>query len=259
MRAGRRRWIWAAGAIAAATAALLGGGATAKPGDLRLVTPSGRSLPQPWQRWAQASLVPTVRGRVTVRLTGCPALPRAAGCVYNRRPRVIYIKRGVSRAHSVLLHELGHLFDLRVMNNGDRGRFRRIFRQPRRRAWWKGSIPLAEQFAEAYSFCARYRRIVSITRYASYRYRPSSRQHEAVCRLIRNAARDRTPFTPPADAPPVTRSDPVPPPQPPSSPGTVPDGPAASPTPKPKPTPTATPTPEPVPIPPLPTPPPLPG
>jgi hypothetical protein len=246
--------MWAAGAIAVAAVALLGGWAAAKPGDLRLVTPRGRSMPPPWQRWAEASLMPTVRGRVTVRLTGCPALPRAAGCIYNRRPRVIYIRRGVSRARSVLLHELGHLFDLRVMNNGDRGRFRRIFRQPRRRAWWKGGIPLAEQFAEAYSFCARCRRIVSIARFATYDYRPSRRQHEAVCKLIRDAAGDRAPSTPPADAPPVTRSDPVPPPQPPSSPGTVPNGPVPSPTPQTKPTPT----PAPVPIPPLPTPPPLP-
>jgi hypothetical protein len=39
------------------------------------------------------------------------------------------------------------------MNNRDGGRFRRITRA-RTRAWWKGKIPLAEQFAEAYSFCA---------------------------------------------------------------------------------------------------------
>ncbi|MDP9295033.1 MAG: hypothetical protein M3O90_11525 [Actinomycetota bacterium] len=125
-----------------------------------------------------------------------------------------------------------------------------------RRRWWAGKIPLAEQFAEAYSFCARYRRIVSIAQFATYDYRPSRRQHESVCKLIRDAARDRAPSKPPADTPPVTRSDPVPPPQSPSSPGTVPNGPAPSPTPQPKPTPT--PTPAPVPILPLPTPPPLP-
>ena len=70
-----------------------------------------------------------------------------------------------------------------VMNNGDRGRFRRIMRG-KRRAWWKGRIPLAEQFAEAYSFCARYSRIVSISRYSTYEYRPTRKQHASVCRLI---------------------------------------------------------------------------
>jgi hypothetical protein len=216
---------------------------------LTLTAPGGRALGGPWQRWASASLMPTVRGRVTVRLRGCPALPRAAGCVYRKRPRTIYIRRGIRRPRSVLLHELGHLFDLRVMNNRDRGRFRRTLRAGKRR-WWSGRIPLAEQFAEAYSFCARYQRIVSIGRYSSYRYRPSSGQHQAVCGLIVAAARDRAPAAPPPHAPPVTRADPVPPPQPPATPGTVP---GQRPRPKPSPTPTPTPTPRPAPtIPPLP-------
>jgi hypothetical protein len=47
----------------------------------------------------------------------------------------------------------GHLFDLRVMNNGDRRRFRMVL-GARKRRWWAGKIPLAGQFAEGYSFCA---------------------------------------------------------------------------------------------------------
>ena len=42
-----------------------------------------------------------------------------------------------------------------------------------RAKWWRGAEPLAEQFAEAYSWCARYARIVSIARYSSYDYRPT--------------------------------------------------------------------------------------
>jgi hypothetical protein len=53
-------------------------------------------------------------------------LPRAAGSVYRKRPRTIYLRRGLRRPRSVLLHELGHLFDLRVMNNGDGRRFRTV-------------------------------------------------------------------------------------------------------------------------------------
>jgi hypothetical protein len=215
---------------------------------LTMTAPGGRALGGAWQRWARASLMPTVSGRVTVRLQPCPALPRAAGCVYRNRKRTIYIKPGVRRPRSVMLHELGHLFDLRVMNNGDRGRFRRIMHAGRRR-WWQGRIPLAEQFAEAYSFCARYKRIASIGRYASYHYSPSRGQHRSVCKLIVAAARDRTPPAPAPQSPPVTRADPVPPPQPPPGPGTVPGSP-----PKPKPTPTPTPTPRPAPtVPPVPT------
>ena len=106
------------------------------------------------------------------------------------------------------MHELGHLYDLRVLNNRDRGRFRRIMRA-RKRAWWKGEIPLAEQFAEAYSFCARYRKIVSISRYSTYEYRPSRRQHAKVCGLILAAADDRKPAAPAPQAPVVTRPDPA--------------------------------------------------
>ncbi len=97
-----------------------------------------------------------------------------------------------------------------MLNNRDRGRFRRIMRA-RKRAWWKGEIPLAEQFAEAYSFCARYRRIVSISRYSTYEYRPSRRRHTKVCGLVLAAADDRKPAAPAPQAPVVTRPDPVPP------------------------------------------------
>jgi hypothetical protein len=229
--------------------------AQASANDITLLAPGGRPLGGSWQRWARASLMPVVHGRITVHLSGCPALPRAAGCVYRKRPRTVYIRRHIHRPRAVLLHELGHLFDLRVMNNRDRGRFRRIMHASRRR-WWAGRIPLAEQFAEAYSFCARYRQIVAIGRFSTYHYRPSRSQHRSACALIVAAARDRLPAAPAPQAPPVTRADPVPPPQPSSAPGTVPGG---KPKPKPKPTPTPTPGPRPIPtVPPVPTIPPLP-
>lgn len=251
-----RSWIPAAAAAAIALAAAPASGGAGGPhsraaADLSLTGPGGRSLDGSWQRWARASLMPTVGGRITLNLGGCPALPRAAGCVYRKRPRTIYLKSGLRRPRSVLLHELGHLYDLRVLNNRDRGRFRTILRA-RKRAWWKGEIPLAEQFAEAYSFCARYDRIVSIARYSTYEYRPTRRQHSKVCRLILTAAGDRKPSAPPPRVPVVTRADPQPPPQPP--PSSVPGG-----KPQPKPTPTPTPRPDPAPAPTIPPIIPLPG
>ena len=250
-----RSWIpaAAAAAIVLAAAPASGGPSSRAAADLSLTGPEGRSLNGSWQRWARASLMPTVGGRITLKLGGCPALPRAAGCVYRKRPRTIYLRSGLRRPRSVLMHELGHLYDLRVLNNRDRGSFRRIMRA-RKRAWWKGEIPLAEQFAEAYSFCARYRKIVSISRYSTYEYRPSRRQHAKVCGLILAAADDRKPAAPAPQAPVVTRPDPQPPPQPP--PGTVP-GSGGRPQPKPAPTPAPRPTAAPIPtippiIPPLP-------
>jgi hypothetical protein len=232
-------------------------GVRAGNGAVLLLKPSGHPLGDPWQRWANVSLMPTVAAQVMVRRVRCPARPEAAGCVYLRRPLVIWLRPGLADARGVLLHELGHVFDLRVLNNRDRGHFRRLLGR-RRAKWWRGAVPLAEQFAEAYSWCARYTRIVSIARYSSYDYRPTGRQHKRICALIRAAARDRAPARKPADVPIVTGPHPPPPPPPSTAPGTVPGDPHHDPGPqKPKPRPTPTPTPTPVGPVPVPTPPPI--
>jgi hypothetical protein len=219
---------------------------------VQLVAPGAKKLSGNWQQWADGALVPTATGRVTVRLTGCPGFPRAAGCVYTNKPRVIYLKRGLSNPRGVLLHELGHVYDLTVLSNRDRGRFRKIMERPHAR-WWRGKLPLAEWFAEAYSWCARYARIVSIRRYAIYNYRPSASQHRQVCALIKQATRDRKPPVPPK-SPPVVTGDPTPPAPPPVSPGVVPGDPSRDPGPAPPESPNATPTPSPTPAPVLPLP-----
>jgi hypothetical protein len=268
---------WLAGmVIAGLVSVMVGGlavagsgssGARAAEGAVKLFTPRGKPLPGRWQFYADSSRVPTILGRVTIRIARCPALPRAAGCVYSKRPRTIYIRPGIPDPRGVLLHELGHSYDLTVMNNRDRGRFRRIMRAPKRK-WWAGAHPLAEQFAEAYSWCARYARIVSITRYSSYRYRPTPRQHKRICRLIVRVAGDRAPSERPPDTPVVTRPHAPPAPPPSTAPGVVPGDPerdpgpqepenpskpppkpTPTPTPRPKATPTPTPRPVPVPVP----------
>jgi hypothetical protein len=271
---GGRSVVWL---VAAAMAAILGcvfvaaGGARVRAarGAVKLRAPGGTPLPGRWQSFADAALVPTVSRRVTVRLTRCPARPSAAGCVYIRRPRTIYLRPGLDDPRGVLLHELGHVYDLTVLNNRDRGHFRKLMH--RRVAWWKGRLPLAEQFAEAYSWCARYARIVSIARYSSYDYRPTAKQHRRICALIRHAARDRAPAKPAPAAPVVTAPHAPPPPPPSTAPGTVPGDPKHDPGPQPpedpnQPEPTPTPV-GPLPLPgptatpqpqPLPTPPPLP-
>jgi hypothetical protein len=157
--------------------------------------------------------------------------------VYTRRPRTIFLRPGLRDPRGVLLHELGHVFDLKVMNNRDRGVFRRLMRR-RAARWWRGGRPLAEQFAEAYSWCARYARIVSIAKYSSYRYRPTARQHKRICKLVHAAAVDRRAARKPAVLPPVTRPHDPPPPPPSEAPGTVPGDPKRDPSPTPTPTPT---------------------
>jgi hypothetical protein len=169
--------------------------------------------------------MPTVSGRVVIRLRRCPDLPRAAGCVYTKRPRQIWLRPGSGDARGALLHELGHVFDLLILSNRDRAAVKRIFHRPQRRPWWRGKVPVAEHFAEGYSWCARYARIRSLRGYASYRYDPTPDQHRKLCALIRRAASDRTPPQPAPDAPPSPRSDPPPPPPPSPESGTVPGDP----------------------------------
>ena len=55
-------------------------GAKASKGAVKLVTPRGKALSGPWQRYADRALVPTVHGRVRVRVQRCPARPASAGC-----------------------------------------------------------------------------------------------------------------------------------------------------------------------------------
>jgi hypothetical protein len=227
------------------------GKAMAIRGGVRLAASSGRLIHGRWQAWANASLVPTVRGRVTLRLTGCPSLPRAAGCVYASRPREVYVRRDARDPRAVLLHELGHVYDLTVLSDRDRAAVRAIFGVTAQLKWWSGEAPLAEWFAEGYSWCARRSRVTSLRDAALYRYDPTPSQHRRLCALIRRAARDRTPPKPPP-APPAVVGDPAPPdvasaPPPllPRSSAAETPAPAPSPTRQPRttPTPTRTPTP----------------
>ena len=189
-------------------------------GGVRLVGAGGGSVQGQWQSWANASRVPTVTGAVTLRLSGCPGLPKAAGCVYTRQPRVVYLKPELTHPRAVMLHELGHVYDLTVFSNSDRGKFRRIMKATHTR-WWLGKRPLAEWFAEAYSWCARYSKIVSVEKYAIYEYDPTPNQHRDTCALIKHAARDHIAPDPPTSAPIVT-GDPAPPAAPPSDTTIVP-------------------------------------
>ena len=243
-------WLAPAGAPAAGKGAALRG--------VTLVAAARVTIPGRWQAWADASRMPTVKGRIRLRLARCPAMPRAAGCVYTRRPRTIWLRPTAGDPRGTLLHELGHTYDLLVLSNRDRAAVSRIFHRSRR-AWWKGRIPTAEWFAEGYSWCARYARIKSLRRYASYRYRPTPAQHRRLCQVIVRAAGDRHAPQPAPAAPPTTRPDPPPPPPPSQTPGTVPGDPDHDPGPTPPEDPGGTPTPTPAPVPGLPVPvPPLP-
>jgi hypothetical protein len=145
-----------------------------------LVLADGTVGPQPYQGWVDRANVPTIDATVTLRLDGCSDLP---GCVTDGE-MAVDLDPEWANPH-VLLHELGHLFDDQ-MPAWVRTEFQGIVGA---RSWLSASSssPANEQFAEAYSLCARKR---SIRRRAAegYRYDPSPAEHLQACGLIRRAA-----------------------------------------------------------------------
>jgi hypothetical protein len=165
--------------------------------------------------------MPVVSGKVRVHVDGCPGRPRAVGCVYYKRPRRLYLDAERAALPATLYHELGHLYDMHVLRHEHRRRFKGHVGK-RERGWFRGPNPASEQFAEAYSFCARYRRIHSLRGHTTYGYDPSPKEFEKTCRMIRNASRTPKPPQPPPNPPSQPTNDPEPPPQPDDDPDTVP-------------------------------------
>jgi hypothetical protein len=159
-----------------------------------LVTPDGTAAPQPWQAWADNSLVPTPAGTVTFANDYCPATHWSA--CYTPLARVIYMAGPNAANRAQFFHELGHDFDSNNMTDAYRAGFIRIMRY-RTPSWWAAANPVdaesaGERFATAYSVCARRQTIARDGwRYGpghGYGYSPTRAQHRRVCALIRRAA-----------------------------------------------------------------------
>jgi hypothetical protein len=152
------------------------------------ITGGGKELGGSWHRWLHQAKVPLVDGRIRLEFRACPRHPGFAACVFSRRPRRIYIKRGLNEPRRILYHELGHVFDFLVLNGSERRRFKRIVRLEGV-SWYRGRPSPAEWFADAYSLCARRGEMRGKRpRRTAYAYLPSRGRHAAACRLIEQAA-----------------------------------------------------------------------
>lgn len=213
-----RRQTLAAAVVVVTAAATLASVAPAHPPAP--VDGLGRPIRGQIHEWMHAAKIPLVRGRVVIRRTVCPMGLSFAGCVFPRRPRMIYLNAH-REPRRILYHELGHTFDLLVLNRRERRRFKRIV-GIRRHGWFRGALPPAEWFADGYASCAVRPRLRRPVRPTPYGYSPSPRSHARVCALIRAAAKPggRAP-QPPANPPPVIEVKPPPPEQTqPGQPGT---------------------------------------
>ena len=150
-----------------------------------VVTPDGRPA-QPYQTWANQSLVPTPAGTVVVQLASCPNAPAWAGGCAMAPQRTIYLGPA-ARTKAAFLHELGHLFDAADMTDPLRQLFESVSRT--RGAWASAAVndPAREKFAEAYSLCARHKTIRS-AQYGMYAYTATPAMHRRACAVIRQAA-----------------------------------------------------------------------
>ncbi|MEA2406932.1 MAG: hypothetical protein QOE69_1051 [Thermoleophilaceae bacterium] len=171
----------------------------------------GRPIHGQLAKWARAAKVPLPGGRVQIRRAPCPSGLPVEGCVYTGRPRMVFLSPGLRQTRYVLLHELGHVFDLVVLNARERRHFKRIL-GIRRSGWFRGGLPPAEWFAEGYAACATRLRLQRASKPTVYGYAPTRRQHARVCRLIVAAAKPggHRP-KPPKNPPPVIEVQPPPP------------------------------------------------
>jgi hypothetical protein len=219
-----RKSHWLLVAVLAAALAALAATPSAMAFSTTLVARNGKVIHGKRARWLRQSRMPIVHGRIRLITSGCPGRPQFSGCVFTRRPRTLYLRPNAQNPKSVIYHELGHTFDLTLFRRRDRRAFKRTLHL-KGHGWFGGHGPPSELFAEAYALCSRF----GIRRPAAgklgwtrsvYNYRPSRRQHRAVCRLILHAGAPRRQRAkprpqPPANAPPVIEQKP---PQPQSNP-----------------------------------------
>jgi hypothetical protein len=170
-------------------------------------------------RWLHQSRAPLLRGRIQVLRRACPGYPRYAGCVRTRHPRRIYLHPQTAQPRGVLYHELGHVFDLLVLNRSERREFKRIV-GVRRGGWFLGSPGPSELFADAYAACSVHRRLARGLARTAYGYRATPRRHARACALMRRAAapRGRHARRPPNVPPVIDQVPPAAPTQPPGQP-----------------------------------------
>lgn len=159
--------------------------ALASPAHAVTVVTSDGEIAQPFQTWADRSLVPTPPGAVVVIRERCRD-GRHSYCASATEP-VIWLAPG-RVPESTFLHELGHVFDQQVLTDAHRAQFL-AQNWMAHRPWRADEDSPQEQFAEAYSVCARVRRYDGMVG-VSFGYRLGKKRHRRNCDLIRRAARE---------------------------------------------------------------------
>lgn len=141
--------------------------AQASPG-VQLVGADGQQLDPRYQQWANSALVPTFRGDVTLDPRGDPQANLGSLGQTDAAGTEIWLQPGVGR--NTLYYELGHVFDARLMNDGERATFRKILKFKPDTPWAPTSYkpndsfqqvarPIGEIFEAAYALAAQRKRL----------------------------------------------------------------------------------------------------
>lgn len=160
-----------------------------------LVTPEGQPAGAPWQTWADQSLAPTVPGEVTFRPGVGPCGDVGCARWYSDGTAEIWVEPRSPEAHRLLLHELGHVFDARVMNDAGHSAWKQAIMDwrsgwmvddPKQQARICG--PPCEWFAEGYARCSLLGPYVRRAVRGAYEYVVGPTRQRRACRVLRMAA-----------------------------------------------------------------------
>lgn len=137
---------------------------------------------RPYAEWVEDAKVPTPNVSVMVYESreGCDYW--ASSCVTGREIR-LNMRDPYLRA--VFYHELGHIFDSFELDDAARDQFRAITADTR--PWYTPPNSPHEQFAEAYSMCARWAERPRRIKMWMYRWKPTRREHRQACAVIQRA------------------------------------------------------------------------
>lgn len=166
-----------------------------------LVNEDGSPVGEPWQAWADSSLAPPPPGVVTftagVGPCGNPGCARWDDGADG--PGHIWVVPEAKNPRELLLHELGHIYDGRVMNDQARTDWKRAIGD--HRAGWmltqtqpNGNTvsvcgPSCEWFAEGYKMCALYGPHITEGVHGVYDYAAGPVRQRRGCRVLRKAAK----------------------------------------------------------------------
>lgn len=189
--------------------------AAPEPATVTLVNDDGTPTGQPWQAWADSSQAPSPPGKVTFTAGVGPC--GNPGCArWGNGPDAdghIWVMPEARDPRALLLHELGHIFDGRVMNDQARADWKRATQDHHGAGWMTPVDQLngntinvcslsCEWFAEGYKMCALYGKRITEPVYGTYDYRAGPKRQRRACRVIRKAAKGLY-AAPPVSSPPA--------------------------------------------------------